>query len=396
MLKKKLVLVGFILLIGLVCFGQAFADLKNVVSKFDMKLYGRIKIDTHYDTVAFESYNDFIGVIAANPDYRGDSIDFNPRDTRFGFIVTHTTGNFTAIGHFENDFYGDILGNNIQPRIRLAYVKLVYNPTNTSLLVGQDWIPLPQQNPHMVEFGILAHGGNLWWRIPQITLRQKLGNFEFLFSLMRHRRVSVYEDQWGYPWVLGRIAYNLPFLEKGSLIAVGGGFMTDRRRLYNWDGSEWEKTSQEKRIHRWLAAVEWKLKKDPIEIKGEAWVGQGLGSHFLRYDNDYNPTNGEEIRSQGGFISILYNTPIKKLALAGGFGIDHNTTSDLKGLNWERAQNDPGFYKRRYKQNMVWFSNIRYKITEGVTLMLEYIRMNTMRDDERVGDRITFSAFYSF
>ncbi|MCD6255013.1 MAG: hypothetical protein J7J44_01920 [Deltaproteobacteria bacterium] len=366
----------------------------SVLSKYQMELGGRIKIDTHYDTVAFESYNDFIGVISAHPDYKGDSINFNPRDTRFDLKVRHTTGNFTGFGRIETDFYGDILGNNIQPRIRLAYVDLTNNKTNTGLRVGQDWIPVPQQNPHMCEFGILAGGGNLWWRIPQITLRQRYGNFEFLASLMRHRRISVFEDQWGWPWALFRVAYSLNFLDKGSLIALGGGYMSDRRKMAIWKG-KWELKGPEKRIHRWLAAFEYRLKKDPLELKGEVWVGQGLGSHFLRYDMDYNPFTGEEIRSQGGFASLLYKTPIKNVTFASGFGIDHNTTSDLKQFDWgERG--DYGFYKRRFKQNLVWFGNIGYQITKGIKLMLEYIHMNTMRDDVREGNRITFSTFYSF
>ena len=246
----------------------------------------------------------------------------------------------------------------------------------------------------MCEFGILAGGGNLWWRIPQITLRQRYGNFEFLASLMRHRRVSVFEDQWGWPWALFRVAYSLNFLDKGSLIALGGGYMSDRRKMAIWKG-KWDLKGPEKRIHRWLAAFEYRLRKDPLELKGEVWAGQGLGSHWLRYDMDYNPFTGKEIRSQGGFASLLYKTPIEKLTFATGFGIDHNTTSDLKQFDWgERG--DYSFYKRRFKQNLVWFGNIGYQITKGIKFMLEYIHMNTMRDDVREGNRITLSTFYSF
>jgi len=356
-----------------------------VWSKFDVQLGGRIKIDTHYDTVAFDAYNDFLGVVSSKPNYKGDSINFNPRDTRFELIVKHNSGNLTSLGRIETDFYGGTFGNNIAPRIRLAYVDLTNNKTHTSFRVGQDWVPVAQQNPHMSEFGIMAGGGNLWWRIPQITLRQKYGDFEFLASLMRHRRVSVYEEQWSWPWMLARIAYNLNCLDKGSLIALGGGYMTDKRTML-------DKTRV--RLHRWLAAFEYKFKKNPFELKGEVWVGQGIGSHWLRYDMGYNPMTGEEIRSQGGFVSLLYKTPIKKLAFAGGFGIDHATTSDLKG--WDFKTPDYDFYKRRFKQNLEWFGNIQYQVTDAIKFILEYIHMNTMRDEVREGNRITFSTFYRF
>ncbi len=368
----------------------------RVWSKYDMELYGRVKIDLHYDTVAFDAYNDFIGVISDKPDYKVDSIDFNPRDTRFGFKVRHTSGNWVGLGRFEMDFYGGTFGNNIAPRIRLAYVDLNNKETKTDLRIGQDWVPVAQQNPHMSEFGILTAGGNLWWRIPQVTLRQRLSDFEFLFSLMRHRRTSPEDNRWSWPWILGRIAYNLPFFDKGSLIAIGGGYMTEKAKSATQSGSDVTfNSTPDLRLHKWLAVFEYRLRKNPVEIKGEAWVGQGIGGHWLRYDMDYNPFTGDEIRSQGGFISLLYKTPIKKLALAGGFGIDHNTTSDLKKFDWGQS-GDYDFYKRRFKQNMQWFGNIQYQVTPGIKFIFEYIHMNTMRDTVRQGNRITFSTFYSF
>jgi len=132
---------------------------ESVWSKYNMRLYGRIKFDLNYDTAEFKKYNDFIGVV--KEDASNDSVNFNPRDTRFGFETSHTDGNWTAKGRFEIDFYGDNNGNNLIPRMRLGYVDLANNSSGTSLRAGQDWIPVAQQNPATIDFGVLTAAGNL-------------------------------------------------------------------------------------------------------------------------------------------------------------------------------------------------------------------------------------------
>lgn len=134
---------------------------ESVWSKYNMRLYGRIKFDLNYDTAEFK-YNDFVA--AVKEDASNDSVNFNPRDTRFGFEASHTDGNWTGNGRFEIDFYGDNNGNNLIPRMRLGYIDLANNSSGTSLRVGQDWIPVAQQNPATIDFGVLTAAGNLWWR----------------------------------------------------------------------------------------------------------------------------------------------------------------------------------------------------------------------------------------
>jgi hypothetical protein len=368
----------------------------SVWSKYDMQLFGRIKIDIHYDDVAFEKYNDFIGVIAAYKDYKKDSIDFNPRDTRLGFKVSHELSrNWIGDALFEGDFYGDINGNNIEPRLRLAYIDVKNPVRGTSFRIGQDWVPVAQQNPKMSEFGILAAGGNLWWRVPQLTVIQMLGNFELLGSVMRHRRESAKNDG-NWPWVLGRIAYNIDYLGPGNMIAVGFGYCKDEVEIdegFNLRGKEID-------VNRWLAALELSLKKGDFELIGESWVGQGIGPHWLRYDMDLNPITGEEIRSQGGFLSLFYNTPIKKLSLGIGAGIDNATNSDLNG--WDFLQEEDGGktgldYNTRYSRNMQFYLNLWYELSPALKLIGEWIHMETERfDDTRGGNRFTISAFYNF
>ncbi len=127
---------------------------EDVWAKYNMRIYGRVKVDLNYDTTEFKQYNDFIGVV--KEDASNDSVNFNPRDTRFGLEASHTDGNWTGKGRFEIDFYGTNSGNSLIPRMRLGYVDLANNSSGTSLRVGQDWIPVAQQNPATIDFGVLT------------------------------------------------------------------------------------------------------------------------------------------------------------------------------------------------------------------------------------------------
>ncbi len=213
----------------------------SVWSKYNMKLYGKVKMDINYDTAQFKKYNDFVGAVAAGPNHKNDSTDFNPRDTRFGFVASHAYGDWLAKGRFEIDFYGNNNGDNLIPRMRLGYIDLSNN-RGTSIRVGQDWIPVATLNPSTIDFGILTAAGNLWWRDPQVTVRQKFGNIEVMGSLMKHRRTNTANED-RMPWVLARVGLNGGILGEGNMLAIGGGY---RHADYGKNSS--------KKTDRWLVA----------------------------------------------------------------------------------------------------------------------------------------------
>jgi len=130
----------------------------SVWSKYNIKLYGKIKVDFNYDTASFAKYNDFIGAVAMGPGHRNDSTNFNPRDSRIGFIASYKYGDWLVKGRIETDFYGTNEGDNLIPRMRLAYIELKNN-TGTDIVVGQDWIPVAELNPSTIDFGILTAAG---------------------------------------------------------------------------------------------------------------------------------------------------------------------------------------------------------------------------------------------
>ena len=352
---------------------------ESVWSKYNMRLYGRIKFDLNYDTAEFKKYNDFIGVV--KEDASNDSVNFNPRDTRFGFETSHTGGNWTAKGRFEIDFYGTNSGSNLIPRMRLGYVDLANNSSGTSLRAGQDWIPVAQQNPATIDFGVLTAAGNLWWRVPQVTLRQKLGDVELLLSAMKHRREDT-EDEERMPWFLGRVAYNFG---DGNLVALGGGYRTGE---YISDAG----VHTGKDIDRSLVALELKLNLGPVLLKAEGFWGEALGKDFLRYDmdvNDSDPNNPKEIEAIGGFISLTANAT-DDLSVSAGYGIDDPRNDDMKTMRGSLGD-------RQFTKNSIAFLNTWYKVTKGVKVGAEIMYVETERfNSTDAGLRYTLSTFYNF
>jgi hypothetical protein len=340
-----------------------------------MQLYGKVKVDFNYDTAEFKKYNDFVGAVAQESDYKNDSTDFNPRDTRIGFTASHKWGEWSALGRVEMDFYGDNNGDNLIPRMRHGYIDIGYEKTQTSMVVGQDWVPVSQLNPSTIDFGILTAAGNLWWRVPQITVRQELGDFQVLASVMKHRRKST-EDEDRMPWLLSRIQYSNEILGKGGLVALGGGY---RHADYGQNTSN--------NTDRWLVCGELKYVAGPFTFKGELWTGEGIGRNFLRYDLDM-AEDGGPASAYGGWADLTYAVN-DKTTMTAGYGFDNPNNGDIGDLN---DTND-----RRFTRNEQYFINTWYSLTKPLKVGAEYIYIETERHQQiHSGNRFTVSMQYAF
>ncbi len=353
----------------------------SVWTKYNMKLYGKIKIDVNYDTAEFTRYNDFVGAVDTGDGHKNDSTNFNPRDTRFGFVASHAiTENWEGLGRFEIDFYGDNNVDNLIPRMRLAYVDLANKKIGTSIRIGQDWIPVAQLNPSTVDFGILTAAGNLWWRVPQITVRQKVGDIELLGSLMKHRRKST-TDEDRMPWILARIAYTNGVLGEGNMIALGGGYRHGSYGTTDNTGTQYG----EKNTDRWLICAEAKYGIGPVTIKGELWTGEGIGRNFLRYDLDMTE-DGEAASAYGGWFDITYKVTDKNTVTV-GYGFDNPNNTDIG--DYENA--------RRFTRNEQYFVNTWYSLSKALQVGAEWIYIETERHDEiNTGNRFSVSMKYLF
>lgn len=350
------------------------AALATAGEPVETKFWGRSSLLIAYDTMDLRSGIDFGNYVTADGQ---DRVNFNPRDTRIGMSAAQKSGDWTYKSVFEMDFYGDNAGNNLLPRLRLGYVEAA-SAAGFSLRAGQDWIPIAQQNAGTVDFGILAWGGNLWWRVPQVTVRKKSGDVELLAGAMKHRISGTQEAAETMPWLVGRLAW-AGIREGKGMLAIGGGVRSNTLE----DGPD----STRGDYDAWLVCAEWKLPLgDKVVLNGEAWTGTGIGREFVRYDLDYNRQAVESIMSQGGFANVAFDLGGGWQANA-GLGIDDPDDDDLLGAATVI-----------FTKNTVWYGNVKWQVTDRFGTGFEFMNFTTEKgeDTELEGQRVTLGTWFSF
>ncbi len=363
------------------------ASAGDVTSKVDVDVWGRAKFDFHYDTAQLVSGIDFATYVTSDPEDFDGVLNFNPRDTRFGFKAKFVEGEMTTGAVMELDFYGSNAGNNLIPRMRLGYAFMEQGGFH--LRAGQDWIPIAQQNPGTIDFGILSWGGNLWWRVPQITARYKMeSGVELLGSLMKHRvQPGTYDVEEILPWILGRVAYG-GFLNGKGMLAVGGGFRS-------------VEVADSISLSPYLAVVEFNLPfTDQVSLNGEVYTGAGFGEEFLHYGFEYNlmhpddaADEGREIAAMGGFASLAFKAS-PKVTINVGAGMDDPDEDDMEGMDASSV---------RYTKNTVVFGNLKMQMTKHMGMGVEVMHFMTEHGEDAEGEtidydgqRITGSTWFTF
>ncbi|MBW1979686.1 MAG: hypothetical protein JRJ12_00535 [Deltaproteobacteria bacterium] len=364
---------------------------ESVWAKYNMKIWGRVKFDAQYDTSQFVKYNDFLGVPADSKktsDFDNDSANFNPRDTRLGFAAMHAVGDWAGKGVVEIDFYGTNAGDNLIPRMRLGYADLANKASGTSVRVGQDWTPVQSLNPSTIDFGILSASGNLWWRRPQVTVRQNVdigdaGGLQLLASAMLARRQST-SSKTRMPWALGRAAYSFDLWGGKHMLALDGGYQHDKD------------SNTHNTINRWLVGGEFKFNFSPLLVKGEVWTGKGIGGDFLRYDLDKYEDKADSRNvweAWGGWIDATYKL-LPQWSITAGVGID-----DPDDSQYER---DTGNLDRKFTRNITFYTNTWWSLAKDVKVGFEWLNLTATRKKvnrhhyDDMGNRFTLSLYYGF
>ena len=369
----------------------ASAD-EPVTAKYNMKIWGRVKMDYIYDTSQFVCYNDFLGVPADSNVTNGQgrsSTDFNPRDTRLGFSASHAVESWEGKGVVEMDFYGDNNGPNLIPRMRLGYADLSNKDMGTDIRAGQDWNPAMQLNPSTIDFGVLSATGNLWWRNPQFTVRQNVdigdsGGLQFLVSALSPRRSNT-ATKTDMPWLLGRVAYSFDAAGGKHMLALNGGYMHDQDVTYS-DG-----------IDRLLYGAEFKFDFDPVLFKGEVWAGQAIGGSWLRYNLDTYTNGAGDTRAWkawGGWADITYKL-MPKWSVTAGLGLDN---PDNHGYKAGSLSNPDREFLYAYNA----YANTWYTLGPDVKVGFEVMDLTAKRQKvdnthyKDKGMRFNLSLYYGF
>lgn len=323
--------------------------------------YGRIELDAIYSNRNTNPLDpaQFNGYATAAGSNSNNTSTLNPRYSVFGIRADRTDGTHTLTGVVEADFYGekDIAGS-VLPRLRLAYAR--YTHGRASLTVGQDWTPIMALHPDLIDFSILGYGGNLWQRIPQITLKyQFTPNLEGLVTVMRFERGlyaiggqrqvrpranptgaqgdapgnassnDAFSDPIQNPYYGTRLAYN----KDGKLFAVSAAYRYYRSAPIPGGavgfGSGGFTSGRD--INSYMIGGELVLPLSRnLKFSGELAYGQAIGQEFFRFGQDLNLTTGKPIRTMMTWGQLSYAHSRAYTFLAGA-GWDNPNDGDVQG-----------------------------------------------------------------
>src|SRR5689334_2914119 len=289
--------------------------------------YGRIELDGIYSNRNTNPLDpgQFNGYATAAGKSSNASSTFNPRYSVFGIRGDRTDGKNVLTGVVETDFYSqtDNAGN-ISPRLRLAYAKYSPNNNKTSVTAGMDWTPVMGLHPNLIDFSIMGYNGNLWQRLPQVTVRHQFSeHFDGLVTAFRFERgLSAIQPQTqrrtfqgsavgGIPpngcangFACSENAFNdpvqMPYF--GTRFGYNGtgnmqGFMVGLNAAYRYYRSAPTANvggiPSGQDINSYLVGAEVVVPiTKQLKFSGEIAYGQALGVEFFRFGQDRNLQTG--------------------------------------------------------------------------------------------------------
>ncbi len=327
--------------------------------------YGRIELDAIYSNRNTNPLDpgQFNGYATAAGKSSNSSATFNPRYSVFGLRADRTDGKHVLTGVVETDFYSqtDNAGN-ISPRLRLAYARYSPNNNKTSITAGMDWTPVMGLHPNLIDFSIMGYNGNLWQRLPQVTVRHQFTeHFDGLITAFRFERglsaiqpqtqrrtfdgfgvggippngcangfacsENAFNDPVQMPYFGTRFGYNGTGNMQGFTIALNGAYRYYRSAP---TGNVLSIPSGQN-INSFLVGAELVVPiTKRLKFSGELAYGQALGVEFFRFGQDRNIGTGSEVRTLVGWGELDYAHDRDTTFIA-GYGFDNPSNSDLQG-----------------------------------------------------------------
>lgn len=311
--------------------------------------YGRIELDAIYSTRNTNPLDpgQFNGYATAAGKGGNSSATLNPRYSVFGLRADRTDGTHVLSAVIEADFYSQTDNAlNISPRLRLANVKYSPNSNKTIITAGMDWTPVMGLHPNLIDFSIMGYNGNLWQRLPQVTVKHQFTeNFDGLITAFRFERgLSAITPQTPFrPQAPGAIP-SAPFQDPvqlpyfGTRVGYTGtgnmqGFMAAFNLAYRYYRAAPTfpvSIPSGRDINSYLVGGELVIPiTKQVKFSGELAYGQALGLEFFRYGQERNLQTGAPVRTLVGWGELGYAHDQDYTFIA-GYGFDNPLNSDLQ------------------------------------------------------------------
>jgi hypothetical protein len=365
----------------------ADVQLADVKSKFDVTLYGYIKLDASYDT--HKTQGDLAFFVLPEVDgQKDDEFNMTARQTRFGLKIGGPDlydGKLSA--KIEMDFYGQGSANNkADLRMRLAYLQWKNDMFEVS--AGQRWETFITVIPKTVDFSTMNYAGMLGFRRPQFRVAQTIG--PFTWKLAASRTIGQDMDglgqddgaDSGMPSVQWNLIAAPEVAGRKPVVSFSGAYGKETVDVENEDSGEVK--VDDKDFDSWLVQGSLKLPiVDMLTLQGAVWTGENIDNYYGGVGNGVNLTKDTAVGAKGGFAQLLV-TPLQPLTLGLAYGIDDPDDGDLNAGN--RSKNER------------WNVNGFYSLNADLVLMLEYANIKTSYQDadDATDNRVQAAVQYNF
>ena len=392
--KYSIQLAGCLLVAGGLTAQAADTNLVSVLSKFELKIYGYVKLDASYDTQRTSAGDLMYYVLPEVNGDKDDEFNMTAKETRLGLdIKGPEVGSVKTTGKIETDFYGPGgSANSPNLRMRLGYLDLAH-ANGFSFRAGQDWETFITVFPKILNFTYLADAGALGLRRPQARLTQEFpvgGKTKLTAKIAAARTIGEDIDGGGMddgadsgkPSVQGNLIFETPvFANKPAKISVSGHFGQETldtsvsNKITDVDTKDYDSWSV---IGSALLPF-----GDHVAIQGSAWQGANLDNYFGGIGQGINKTLDTEIGAKGGWVQLVLD-PVETINLNLGYGLDDPDDDDMN--NGNRSKNE------------LLFANVFFKLNSAVTLGLEYSYITTSYKEasDATDNRFQGSALYKF
>ena len=373
--------------------GEVSADLVPVKSKFEVSLYGYVKLDASYDTHRTHNGNLMFFVLPEGEAGKQDEFNMTARETRLGLNISlPEVDGIRVTGRTEIDFYSGASENSPNPRLRLAYADV--SSGNWSLRAGQDWDTFITVLPKILNISTLADAGALGLRRPQLRVTHVLPLDEkarLITQVAAARTIGQDLDGGGqddgaasgYPTLQANILLEMPWIA-GRLLKIGVSGHAGTETVAAYAAGEDDRIVPETDYDTWslIGSVGIPL-STKMTLQGTVWTGENLDTYFGGIGQGVNKALGRGIGASGGWAQWMLNiTP--KLNVNVGYGLDRPDKDDLNA--GDRSNNE------------IMFSSLYYHVARSVTFALEYSHMTTdyKTGENASNDRVQGAMIFPF
>ena len=309
----------------------------------DIKLGGYMKLDTYFNTNKVVNLDAPLWVDKSQTelyDENGKTFGATVRASRFWFDISakNLPEGYKLSAHLEMDFYGDYASSatgSRLPQVALRHYFATLDMGKVALVVGQTWmIAAPQ---FTASFDNLVQGtkGDLWNRMPQISLKTKFDVFEggkMHFDIGALRPISARDaagvlvdngsvgEITGIPMFQARLALDWTMLGAVSSFGVSGSFHREKYadpgiKVASGGTSEALPFKGDDTVNAYFVALDAKLKMSLITLTLEGYYGQNLdsfwgnnakwGAVFVPYTDGVDSyIEVSSVKEMGGFVNI--------------------------------------------------------------------------------------------